>query len=105
MIDDTVGWIIIAIIGTQPRRGSTLNVEGVGLAVGGDIVSLMPQLHRWPPPQLIIRWTNDNFRSEMLVLSAILILMCLMAIVTELIGVHTVLGRSSLAYSSASRRF
>src|SRR5260370_32447213 len=39
-----------------------------------------------------LRWTNDNVRIEFAVLSAILVLMCLMSIITDLIGVHTVLG-------------
>jgi len=92
IIDDTVGWIIIAIIGGLAAEG-TLNVRGVGLAVGGTLVFLT--LSFTVGRRLIahiIRWTNDNLRIEMPVLSAILILMCLMAIVTGLIGVHTVLG-------------
>ena len=40
----------------------------------------------------IIRWTNDNFVSEVPVVTAILIIMGTMALTTHLIGVHTVLG-------------
>ena len=92
IIDDTIGWIIIAIIGGIAAEG-TLNVRGVGLAIGGTLVFLA--LSFTVGRRLvahIIRWTNDNFRSEMPVLTAILVLMCFMAIVTDLIGVHTVLG-------------
>ena len=40
----------------------------------------------------LIRWTNDTFISEVPVVTAILIVMGGMALVTHLIGVHTVLG-------------
>jgi K+:H+ antiporter len=40
----------------------------------------------------LIRWTNDTLQLEFSVLSVILVLMFLMAVVTDLIGVHTVLG-------------
>jgi nucleotide-binding universal stress UspA family protein len=39
-----------------------------------------------------IRWVNDNFVSEYAVITAILIIMGVMALITYLIGVHTVLG-------------
>jgi Kef-type K+ transport system membrane component KefB len=40
----------------------------------------------------LIRWTNDNFISEVPVVTAILIVMGAMAVTTHLIGIHTVLG-------------
>ena len=40
----------------------------------------------------LIRWTNDTFVSEVPVITTILVVMGLMALVTNLIGVHTVLG-------------
>jgi nucleotide-binding universal stress UspA family protein len=39
-----------------------------------------------------IRWANDNFRSEFPVITAILVLMGAMALTTQALGVHTVLG-------------
>jgi nucleotide-binding universal stress UspA family protein len=39
-----------------------------------------------------IRWANDNFVSEFAVITAILVIMGIMALITNLIGVHTVLG-------------
>ena len=41
---------------------------------------------------IIIRWVNDTFVSDFAVITAILAIMILMAITTDLIGVHTVLG-------------
>jgi Kef-type K+ transport system membrane component KefB len=40
----------------------------------------------------LIRWTNDTFVSEVPVVTAILVVMGLMALTTHLIGIHTVLG-------------
>src|SRR4029078_2518913 len=41
---------------------------------------------------LFIRWVNDTFFSDFAVVSAILIIMGVMALATHLIGVHFVLG-------------
>ncbi len=41
---------------------------------------------------IIIRWVNDVFASDFAVITAILLIMCAMALITDLIGVHTVLG-------------
>ena len=41
---------------------------------------------------MIIRWVNDVFASDFAVITAILLIMCAMALITDLIGVHTVLG-------------
>jgi nucleotide-binding universal stress UspA family protein len=40
----------------------------------------------------LIRWANDHFVSSAAVITVILLLMCVMAMITHLIGVHTVLG-------------
>ncbi len=92
IIDDTIGWIIVAIIfglaqhGTVDAAGVARSVIGtaaflaVSLTIGRRIVSGL------------IRWTNDNFVSEVPVISMILVIMGMMALITHLIGVHTVLG-------------
>jgi K+:H+ antiporter len=41
---------------------------------------------------LLIRWANDNFVMEVPVITTILVVMGLMALITDAIGVHTVLG-------------
>jgi K+:H+ antiporter len=92
IIDDTIGWIIVALISGIATEGA-LNLKGVGFTVGGTIAFLALSYAFGPTfITYVIRWTNDNFRIEFPVLSAILALMCLLAIVTDLIGVHTVLG-------------
>jgi Kef-type K+ transport system membrane component KefB/nucleotide-binding universal stress UspA family protein len=92
IIDDTIGWIIIAVIfslagdGAVDAASLAQSLVGTGLflalslTVGRRLVSAL------------IRWTNDNFVSEVPVISAILVVMGAMALITDAIGVHTVLG-------------
>ncbi len=92
ILDDTVGWIIIALIGAIVAEGSvnvaSLSFSIIGTAsfllfsftVGGRLVA-----H-------VIRWTNDHLSIEMPVITAILVLTFAGALLTDYIGVHTVLG-------------
>jgi Kef-type K+ transport system membrane component KefB/nucleotide-binding universal stress UspA family protein len=92
IIDDSIGWILVSIIFSLALYGDvdawslTQSVIGtflflaVSLTVGRRIVFF------------IIRWVNDTFVSEFAVVTAILAIMCAMASITHLIGVHTVLG-------------
>lgn len=92
IIDDTIGWVILAMISGIAAEG-TLNVKSVSFTVGGTLIFLaLSFTFGRRIVAHVIRWTNDNLRIEFAVLSAILVLMCLMSLVTELIGVHTVLG-------------
>ncbi|MDE2379108.1 cation:proton antiporter, partial [Bradyrhizobium sp.] len=92
IIDDTVGWIIIAVIFSLASRG-TLDVASVAKALLGTLAFLAASftVGRWLVFQLI-RWANDNLVSAAPVVTVILLLMGAMALVTHLIGVHTVLG-------------
>ncbi|HYJ92423.1 MAG TPA: cation:proton antiporter, partial [Pyrinomonadaceae bacterium] len=92
MIDDTIGWIIVAIIGGIASGGS-LNFTNAGIAFLGTIVFLAFSFtlgRRFIA--YVIRWTNDNLIIEMPVITAIFVLMFVMSLLTEYIGVHTVLG-------------
>ncbi|MGH6683224.1 MAG: cation:proton antiporter [Pseudolabrys sp.] len=92
IIDDTIGWMITAVIFSLALQGQvdafslaksiigTIVFMGVSLTVGRRVVFT------------IIRWVNDTFVSDFAVITAILLIMCAMAITTDLIGVHTVLG-------------
>jgi Kef-type K+ transport system membrane component KefB/nucleotide-binding universal stress UspA family protein len=92
IIEDSIGWIIIAITfglashGTVDLATLLRSVLGtalfliVSLTVGRRVVATL------------IRWTNDTFVSEMPVITIILVIMGAMALTTHLIGVHTVLG-------------
>jgi Kef-type K+ transport system membrane component KefB/nucleotide-binding universal stress UspA family protein len=92
IMEDTTGWIIVSI---------TLGIAGAGgFALGslaktviGTAVFLVlsytvgRKLVFW-----LIRWVNDTFVSEYAVITAILAVMCLLALITQGIGVNTVLG-------------
>ena len=92
IIDDTVGWMITAVIFSMALQGhvdmlsiaqsvlGTLAFMGLSLTIGRRVVFI------------IIRWVNDYFASDFAVITAILLIMCAMALITDLIGVHTVLG-------------
>jgi len=92
IIDDTIGWMITAVIFGLAQQGQvdpwsvgksligTIAFMGLSLTIGRRVVFI------------IIRWVNDTFVSDFAVITAILLIMIAMSIVTDLIGVHTVLG-------------
>jgi Kef-type K+ transport system membrane component KefB/nucleotide-binding universal stress UspA family protein len=92
VIDDTVGWIIIAITFSLAESGS-LDLPSLARSIVGTLVFLAVSLTFgrrvvfW-----LIRWANDNLVSEVPVISVILLIMGAMALITDAIGVHTVLG-------------
>src|SRR6516225_9245634 len=92
IIDDTVGWTIIAITSSLALHGqlnATILVQSV---IGTGLFLLVSFTLGRRFVFSLIRWTNDTFVSEVPVVTAILIVMGVMALVTHLIGVHTVLG-------------
>ena len=92
ILDDTTGWIIIAIIGGIASGGG-VNLKVVGFAILGTVMflALSFTIGRRVVAH-VIRWTNDNLIIDMPVITAIFILMILMSLITDYIGVHTVLG-------------
>ena len=92
ILDDTIGWVILSLIGGLAAHGTVqitpllLSVSGTALfliicfTIGGGIVAAL------------IRWSNNSFVMEMPVISVILVLMFALALLTNLIGVQTVLG-------------
>ncbi|MEO8425991.1 MAG: cation:proton antiporter [Verrucomicrobiota bacterium] len=92
ILDDTVGWIIIALIGGVAESGG-INFTQLGVSVAGTLLFLgLSFTVGKRAVSFLIRWVNDNFTVEMPVITAILILMLGMALLTEAMGVHTVLG-------------
>lgn len=92
IIDDSIGWIIVSIIFSLALHGS---VETVSLAqsIIGTIVFMVASLTIGRRAVFFaIRWVNDNFVSDFAVITAILVIMGIMSLITYLIGVHTVLG-------------
>jgi len=92
ILDDTVGWTILAIIGGMSAHGKIM-LGPVLLSVAGTAVFLVFcfTIGRRLVAR-IIRWTHDHFVIEMPVISVILVIMIVLALVTDFIGVHTVLG-------------
>jgi nucleotide-binding universal stress UspA family protein len=92
ILDDTAGWTILAFIGGLASKGKIV-MGPVLISVFGTLAFLLFCFtigRRWVAR--IIRWTNDHFVIEMPVISLILVMMIALALVTNLIGVHTVLG-------------
>lgn len=92
IIDDTIGWIIMSVTFGLAAHGSvelsTLAKSVVGTALFLVVsFTLGRRLVFW-----VIRWTNDRFVSEVPVITAILAVTGIMALITDAIGVHTVLG-------------
>jgi Kef-type K+ transport system membrane component KefB/nucleotide-binding universal stress UspA family protein len=92
IMEDTIGWVIIAITFGIASHGS-LDVWSLGKSIAGIALfmgfsfTLGRRIVFW-----LIRWANDNFHSEFPVITMILIIMGVMAETTQLLGVHTVLG-------------
>jgi len=92
VIDDTIGWIIIAVT-LSLVENNHLDWPTLAKSVLGTTVFLAVsftigrRLVFW-----LIRWTNDHFDSELPVISLVLAFTFGMALITDAIGVHDVLG-------------
>jgi len=92
IIDDSIGWIIIAITFGLAEHG-TVDMATLARSVLGTALFLALSLTIGRRIVFsLIRWTNDNFVSDVPVITTILVIMGGMALTTHLIGVHTVLG-------------
>jgi Kef-type K+ transport system membrane component KefB/nucleotide-binding universal stress UspA family protein len=92
VIDDTIGWVALAVVFSLANRGSldTLTLAQSTLGTFAFIALSMLVGRRLVPR--LIRWANDLFVSEGAVIAVVLLLMSGMALITHWIGVHTVLG-------------
>ena len=92
ILEDTIGWVIIALAFGLAGAG-TLDLWTVGRAIVGTGLFMLASftLGRRVVFRLI-RWANDTFTSEFPVITTILVIMAVMALITQLIGVNTVLG-------------
>src|SRR5215472_14992868 len=92
ILEDTIGWVIIAVAFGLAAAGS-IDVWSVGRAILGTGLFMLASFTIGRRIVFrVIRWTNDNFRSDFPVITMILIIMAVMALTTQLIGVNTVLG-------------
>jgi Kef-type K+ transport system membrane component KefB/nucleotide-binding universal stress UspA family protein len=92
IIDDTIGWIITAVIFSLAMHGA-IDTATVAKGVIGTLLFMILSLTIGRRiVATLIRWANDNFKSEFPVITMILVIMLTMAYITHEIGVHTVLG-------------
>jgi Kef-type K+ transport system membrane component KefB/nucleotide-binding universal stress UspA family protein len=92
IIEDTIGWIIIAITLSLAQAGN-VDVQSIARSLIGTAIFLIASLTVGRRIVFhLIRWANDSFESEYAVVTLILVIMGAMAVTTQAIGVHTVLG-------------
>ena len=92
IIDDSIGWIIIAVV-FGIARGGSIQVGQVVQSVAGVAAFLLLSLTLGRPAvAFAIRFVNDNSVSELPVISLILIIMGAMGLITDALGVQSVLG-------------
>jgi len=92
IIDDTIGWIIISVTFGLALHGG-IDITSFGETLLGVVVFLTLSFtvgRRFV--FRLIRWANDRFVSEVPVITAILVVTGAMALITDALGVHTVLG-------------
>ncbi len=92
ILDDMVGWILLAAILGLAERGH-VDTRAILQTLAGTVVFLVlsftlgRRIVSW-----LIRTANDYLKSELAVVTVILIVMGLFALLTNALGVHTVLG-------------
>jgi Kef-type K+ transport system membrane component KefB/nucleotide-binding universal stress UspA family protein len=92
ILEDTIGWMIIAIAFGLASAG-TVDFWSLARAIIGTALFMVFSFTIGQRVAFtLIRWANDNFRSEFPVITTILVIMAAMALTTQLIGVNTVLG-------------
>lgn len=92
IIDDSIGWIIVSIIFSLALHGS-IEAWPVAQSVFGTVLFMVASLTIGRRLVFsIIRCVNDYFVSEFAVITAILVIMGMMSLITYMLGVHTVLG-------------
>ena len=92
IVDDTIGWVIIAITFSIALHGA-VDLWAVAQAVVGTALFLV--LSFTIGRRIVvraIRFANDDLQSEAAVVTAIMVITGLLALTTHAIGVHSVLG-------------
>ncbi len=92
VLDDTLGWVILAVVFGLARHGTVdfavlwrtvlgaLGFMLLSFTLGGRAVSF------------VIRWSNDHFQTELAVVTVILLILGVFALTTDGLGLHTALG-------------
>ncbi|MBN9544954.1 MAG: cation:proton antiporter [Alphaproteobacteria bacterium] len=92
IMEDTAGWVIIAITFGIAGAGK-VNALDLAKTIGGValFMGFCFTAGRWLVFSAI-RWVNDTFRGDFPVVTAIIVIMGIMALTTQLLGIRTVLG-------------
>ncbi len=92
ILEDTIGWVIVAVAFGLASAG-TVDPWTLGRAIVGTALFMVASFTAGRRIVFsLIRWANDNFKSEFPVITIILVIMAVMALITQLIGVNIVLG-------------
>jgi Kef-type K+ transport system membrane component KefB len=92
ILDDTIGWIVMSITFGLALRGA-LDLAGAAQSVLGTALFLVISLTFGRRLVFgILRWSNDALASEMANITTILVITGLLALLTNALGVHFVLG-------------
>ena len=102
IIDNSIGWIIVAVVFGIARGGSIHIGQVVQSVVGVAAFLVLSLTFGRPAVSFAIRFVNDNFVSELPVITLILIIMGAMALITDALGVQSVLQSVTSATAVAT---
>jgi Kef-type K+ transport system membrane component KefB/nucleotide-binding universal stress UspA family protein len=92
ILDDSIAWIIVSVIAGMAARGS-IDLGQIGFSIVAAVVFLGVSLTLGRRlVALLIRWSNDNLSIDFPVVTTVLVVTFAMALMTDLIGVHSALG-------------
>jgi Kef-type K+ transport system membrane component KefB/nucleotide-binding universal stress UspA family protein len=92
IVDDTIGWIIIAITLSLASQG-VLDWWQIGHSVLGTLLFLVASFTFGRKLVFkLIQWSNDHALGEAPVIATIIVVVGGLALTTDALGVHTVLG-------------
>jgi Kef-type K+ transport system membrane component KefB/nucleotide-binding universal stress UspA family protein len=92
IIDDTVGWIIMSVTFGLALHGGIDFMSVTRSVVGTGLFLVLSFTIGRPIVFFLIRWANDRSVSELPVITVVIAITGAMALITDAIGVHTVLG-------------
>jgi Kef-type K+ transport system membrane component KefB/nucleotide-binding universal stress UspA family protein len=92
IIEDTVGWIIIAVTFSLAEAGGIAFASVAKSLIGTAAFLVLSFTIGRSVVFHLIRWANDTFVTEFPVITMILVIMGAMALTTHMLGVHSVLG-------------
>jgi len=92
ILDDTIGWIVISVTFGLALHGA-IDLGAVAHSVLGAALFLALSLTFGRRLVFsVLRWSNDTLTSEMANITTILVITGLLALLTNVLGVHFVLG-------------